>query len=1009
MPHALLRLASAALALLTAAPTATAQQASAAQPAVDRHPRPTYRWDTAASHPGDDRYVDLDYMTIFVANQGRDDGGVNQFVHIGTDVIASNNPGPMGDEGGLYVVMPGGRVRKLFPLPVHDQAPSLIDTPAGQLAKGAVVEPHISEDGTSVYFGWFHDQTWKINGGGWLDQKLSYKGSDLYRIDLDALIANPRTDPATLPIQRLTFKEYDGFHKSDVRQTADSRLEFALNPSLPGHATQNWGTCNMHMIEMRTSTGLKAVFVSDRSRLANSNSPAHQPNHNFNLFIADILPDGSLGSARQFQYYTTTSALSPEPLRDGFTFSYQSSTENFRRWDLQSVSSTGKWGPFLGYAQSSKLYHFGTLITQTLPGGALHDWFIGVKYYNLNNGGFGQLQLLDLDDAGTNEFVYSPETFGTAPQQIVTHLTDGVNANDHPSGQAVVGGQTVYIGKFTTPRAGRIGGEFVAAYTPTSANRWIADADGRYGQFQSRIVYRPSVQAFFAPLPYDPALGTGLGIVVDDLLGDYNLVWPTPVLSWMERHGSPQQSFSGPIQSPTTTILRGEPFAEVGTSAIWNTDIRPYDCFLGTGSMPYHPNGISNNEEIAFDQSFDTLRFIQDPNDLCQYLQPPTVLAIQINITSNRTDWDSGWAPAYETDATKLTWTRGAKEASRILGVYDVTVENTADQSFIARIPSDVPFDFHLIDRTYAMKLVDVRSWHSLQPREKRIDCGGCHQHEAGFGIPFAGTEASLRTPLDMTTGTLFYTYDQDCSPLLQSTPDASMPVPEWTQDIWPEFDMHCGTCHNAVQSSNLPALTALDYVDEESCYDTIRTRRYASSILGALGSPVFWAAHGERTDGRDNSIPSYQPNYAAGDWGYRYSSVHTSTPGLCAAADPIWASWVHRLGQWIDNHMPRNTGSQALTYQLDRFHPTVDFSYTQNPSLPNEIRLGYWDDVPPVEIEIFHDGQSVATHSNLGNGSMLIDDGGLGGTSVIRVVVTDGAGNRQIKEKSILELTLED
>ena len=117
----------------------------------------------------------------------------------------------------------------------------------------------------------------------------------------------------------------------------------------------------------------------------NSNAEVDKANHNFNLYVADINADGSLGQAHQAQYYTTTSALSPEPLRNGFTFSYQSSTENFRRWDLQTVTSSGQWGPLLGYAQSSELYHFGTLLTRAQPNGELHDWFLGVKYYNLNN------------------------------------------------------------------------------------------------------------------------------------------------------------------------------------------------------------------------------------------------------------------------------------------------------------------------------------------------------------------------------------------------------------------------------------------------------------------------------------------------------------------------------------------------------------------------------------------------------------------------------------------------
>ena len=773
-------------------------------------------------------------MVVFAASQAREDDGIRQFLHLGTDVVASNNPAPMGPDGGLHVLMPGGRVRKLFPLPQHETVPGLIDTPLRQLHKGAVCEPHVSNDGTRVYFTWFHDQTWKRNGGGWQNQELSYKGSDLYSIDLAPLIADPTVSAASLPVKRLTSKEYDGFHKDDVRQTLASRAEFALNPSAPGFANQLWGTCNLHMIEMETEHGLKAVFCSDRSRLANSNSAAGKPNHNFNLFVADILPDGSLGTAHQAQYYTTTSALSPEPMRDGFCFSYQSSTDSFRRWDLQTVTSGGRWGPLLGYAQASELYHFGTLITKEV-GGDLHDWFIGVKYYNLNNGGFGQLHLLDVDDAGINEFVQHPGGH-TEAEQILVNLTPEVTIRDLPSPQSVVGGKSVYVGKMSTPRAGRMGGEFLAAYTPTSANRWVADADGNVGEFDSHIVYRPDTDPFSPQLPYDPQTGSGLAVVVDEATGRYNLAWPTPVLSWMDRHGTPTQSTSPSATDPNSAITRGMPWADIGTSAIWNTDIRPYDCYFGSGNIPYHPNELSANDEIDLDQSIEGLRYVQDQSDFCQYLLPETVLGIQINLTSNRPDWDSTWNPAYETDATRLNWSRGEKEASRILGVYDVRTQNVADQSFIAQIPSDVPFDFHLLDSRYGMKLIDVRSWHALQPRESRMDCGGCHQHERGFGIPFAGTEASARTPLDLVRQTLFYAYDPDCKPTIQVTPDATVEVPEWTEDIWPEFDQHCSACHDVSVSTDAAALAALDYADEESAYNAIKDRRYASSVLGALG-----------------------------------------------------------------------------------------------------------------------------------------------------------------------------
>jgi hypothetical protein len=958
-------------------------------------------WETSLTRPGDPRYVALDYICLFVANEGDVNRPTEQRpVHLGLDVIAANNPVAMGHGGGLYALLPDGRVKKLFPLPVHEAIPSLIDTPVGQTWRGAVVEPNISEDGTRVHFGWFHDQTWKRYGGGWLNQELSYKGCDLYTIDLTALIADHDTDVSTLRIRRLTFKSYDGFHKGNVRQTLASRTEYAVHPANAAHAALDWGTVNMHMVEMRTEHGLKAVFVSDRARLGNSNAPVDTPNHNINLYIADIRQDGSLGPAHQFQYYTTTSALSPIPLRDGIAFSYQSSTENYRRWDLQAVTSSGVWSPLLGHGAASELFHFGTLVTRIAPSGGFNDQFIGVRYYNLSNAGMGQFHLMDLDQAGTNYF--APYSGALVPRQPTRMLTLRVISTDLPSDPVMVGNEHRYVGKLTTPKAGRLGGEYVAAYTPTSANRWIPDDRGRFGVFDAHIVYRPDLQPFEPFRDFDPAARTGLARVVDDTSEHYNLIWPTPVLSWQERHGEAQQRYSPSVIDPNSTIAPGLPYAQVGTSAIWNTDARPYDCWLGALHQPYMQVGLPNDVEVALDQNHDPLRYVQDQGDLCQYLLPSTVLGIQINITSNRTDPRSVGTPAFETDSTLLTFDRGQKEATKILGVFAPGEENPNDQSFMAVIPADVPFDFHLLDARYGMKLVDVRSWHSLQPRETRNNCGGCHQHEAGMGIPFAGTDASLQPPLDMTALTKFIAYDQDCRPTLQTSPTPTMQVPEWRADIWPEFHQHCGTCHDALTSTDQAALMALGYTDEFTAFDQLRRRRYASSVLGALGSPAFWAAYGERTDGRDNSLPAYQPNYAAGQWGFHFSALHAVNPGLCAVQNPGWADWVHRFGVWIDNHMPRDTGLSTSGFHTDRFHPTVDFAYT---GVPGQIRIGYWDDEGLVNLEIAVNGQVTQSHPNLRNGSRFVTDAGLLPTDVIKVTVTDPTGNRQIKEKTILDL----
>lgn len=979
----------------TRTPAASALRALAllAAPLLFAAPLGAQVWDTPASHPGDPRFHQPDFPLVFVASTGHGDAANETPPHLGLDVHATSNPSAHGPAGGLYVLVPSGQVKKLFPLPQHESVPDLIDTPLGELHKGAVAEPTVSEDGRTLYFAYFHDATWEPSGGGFQSRKLSFKGSDLYRLDIGPLVDDPALDPAELGVRRLTFKQYTGPAKSSVTQTDADRFRDALNPTLAQQAsgTNYWGTMDMHLIEVRTQAGLAAVWVSNRARLANSNEWFGEANHNFDLFQADILADGSLGPPSRFQYYTTTSALSPTPLRDGLAFSYQSSTEEGRRWEIQSIDSEGRWKTLLGYAHSSELFHLGTLIVERDAQGQLVDSFVGVKYYNVNNEGFGQLQKIRMSDAGLNTFVLGP--WGTSPRQLSEVLTLGVSATDVASNQVVVDGQPRYIGKFSSPRAGRVGGEYFVAYTPTSANVSRADADGRRNVFESEIRYRPDLEPFEPHEPINVASGAGLYAVVRDASAQYDLIWPTPVLSWLERTGEPEQRVAAPIADRHSTIQPGLPFAEVGSSALWNSDIRPYDCYQ-LGSRPFNPNHLHDNEEIQLVRSQEGLRYLQDRTDFCQYLLPETVLGIAVNLTGQRTDFQSLNVRGYETDGT------GKVEAVEHLGVYSVLEQNQDDQSFRVRIPANVPFEFHLLDRRYGMKLADVRSWHSLKPRESRTDCGGCHQHEAGFKIPFDGSEASRKPALDLTQLATFVDYDADCRPVVRSAATPTLAAPEWKADIWPGFDEHCGNCHNVVRSTNSAALLALDFGTEEDAYDKLVARNYASSALGALGSPAFWAAYGERTDGRDNTIPDYQPDYANAAWGYHFSSIHATSPGLCAASEPEWASWVRLFGQWIDNHMPRDTGASVFDFKYDRYQPTADFALS--PDLARLV-VGFWDDRGTVALTVELEGNTLASFPSIANGSVTVDlPAGRRASDSIRVVVSDPAHNRQVLRKSL-------
>ena len=125
---------------------------------------------------------------------------------------------------------------------------------------------------------------------------------------------------------------------------------------------------------------------------------------------------------------------------------------------------------------------------------------------------------------------------------------------------------------------------------------------------------------------------------------------------------------------------------------------------------------------------------------------------------------------------------------------------------------------------------------------------------------------------------------------------------------------------------------------------------------FSANGSRLFWAAYGSRTDGRDNGRSQYQPSppdYGAcgssgtnlTNCGYKFSSVHESL-NLYDGSKPAAAAWVYRLGQWIDNHAPVDTGN-SYGHGYDRYYPTIDGAFEDGPDClhPQSFNIGYWDD----------------------------------------------------------------
>jgi hypothetical protein len=263
------------------------------------------QWQTASANSGNSAFHAPDYPLIFVAAKNktetiRNGGRLAAAEPFGLDVLAANAP-KAGNE--LWILLPNGSVKKLFPLPVHANTQGLIDTPNGAIELGSVVEPNISEDGKRVYFAYFHEaERQNVHN-------MSYLGADLYTMELEPIINNNSFNPANLEVRRLTDRFYTTTPQGNIIQDPASRNQDAMNPIMATGIVNSYGTVNMHAVEMRTKDGLKLVYVSDKRALNNSNRALSSQNHNFNLHIADINPDGSLGADKQFQYYTKWNSI----------------------------------------------------------------------------------------------------------------------------------------------------------------------------------------------------------------------------------------------------------------------------------------------------------------------------------------------------------------------------------------------------------------------------------------------------------------------------------------------------------------------------------------------------------------------------------------------------------------------------------------------------------------------------------------------------------------------------
>lgn len=891
----------------------------------------------------------------------------------------------------VEMIRPGSTTPiRLFPRPEHQ---SILDAPY-QL--GCATELRMSLDGRKIYVGYYH----KTNDGSRSSgTEVPLLGADIYRIDVGPFIDNPSYNGA-VNVTRLT------------RQPTN-RFEEAMNPTTASStALKLGGVLNTAAVEMMTDRGLELVFTSNMRSLQDSNSF----NVNMNLFHALIKEDGTLGPINQFQYYTTTSVISPINLINGIAASYQERITDFRHWTIQQMNSAGQWAPLDGYgSHTTTAVHNGDLCQ--MPGG--RRFLLSTGYYHAFNEGFGAIKATDIATAGINN---------TSAIEMGAYVTAQVNSDliskftstfeDQP-GTITVGGNLQLVGKFATPGCGADGKVFLA-YTNTCANtRNVTDpcwqAFGSLGRFHSGIVVRDGILNQSGMIQAEDPRDTNIfKPVIKDTAGLYSLAFPVVVgLPFAQKVGAEPQFTS------TFSNKSGMPEAMIGTSALHNTDLTVMECAT-RGPTPKFDSNVhfdQNLREISF-YAISKLNWVRDPaklnasapDSVCEKpLNPEDILGVEIIMTDNKMD------PAY------LNPIADRDETQELLGVVPAGVPHngTIDTSFRALIPSNVPFKMRPLSKYFGLAYAEAPNWHSLKAGESRHDCGGCHNHKAGMGINYEGTRASEPTypAPDLLNTTPRVKYDVMCQPTIQVENRATRPIPVWGDGtpLFQKFTSYCGSCHSAGQSGAPAFVVGNADATFEALFnppprngDGARRRRYISKEFLAQMSQAWWAARGMRADGRDNS---FYLNPANADLEFQFTEAPHVQLGLCNgtrqdAQDA--ADWVYDFGSWIDNGMHRTsefptTGPAAnFPYEYDRFHPAVNAALVDSTgcSIAQGLKVGFWDNRGVVQVQL------KGPNLNLTRQITSTDPSGFeifteiansqNSSDVYTAIAIDAAGNRQ-------------
>ncbi|MBI3796891.1 MAG: DUF11 domain-containing protein [Deltaproteobacteria bacterium] len=843
------------------------------------------------------------------------------------DTVRPLVPDPGAD---LRLLHPNCTEELLFPRSEHQ---SLVDAPLGN---GSVSDPNVSFDGQWVVFTYYHDQTdtnLQRCADGYGAACLSYKGADLYRLNL-----------VTRQVVRLTFQEF-------TPNTGNGANFDCTQPytNCPNVGVFNTGPA---FVAQNDPAQPAIVFTSTRNNFLPPKA-FNSAERVLQLFVMDW--DGA--NVQQIGYLNNTQALHPFQLMDGrlmFTSWENQGARDTRQFNLWFIGPDGtQWASGSGFGENAIGHHF---MTQMGNGD-----IVVVRYYNLNNNGFGDLVRYPLDPPGADfGTVTDPEAaipFQRPDQLDLTRWSDtewslaedfpapcGIGAPVYPP-VSCSGGNGSRVGKVTHPAAAP-NGTVLLVYTRGAANH-----NGIY------------VGAGFASPYYDGGLylmpstiATSGSTNPADLVKilnhpSYNEQWPRPVVPYATLFPGHAQPVVWPqlanVGNAEHDLPANTPFGLVGSSSlIWrDTNPRP---------GPYDPDPDPFNTSHEF-----LWAWVHQGADAGLYTNND-IYAIRLLALLPSTDrtYPNG-GPGFANIGSERMRILGEIPV-RHEGVIDAT--GNTDTSFLARIPADTPFTFQTLDRN-GMVLNMAQTWHQLRPGEARYNCGGCHAHSKtplNFDTTVAGqpgftpTDLTLQTPLlrltqlngtptttTQTTPSVTVEYFRDVQPILQQrcsschlndTSDGKLNLhaDATTVSGWP------GTYYRLVLDSNAAFGLGVPTGSPQNYFIDPQLTRYLRS-LQSRESLLIWKVFGARLDGRTNTTRT-------GDLDYNPAS-DTIHPHLDTLRGLTWDEKL-TLARWVDLGAPINLDNFWGWFE-DDLRPTLWVAPTiaQAHSGPvNKVTVGAYD-----------------------------------------------------------------